>query len=149
MSDCLMYWKFFWTDYEGDPEVLNDEWYTKSEHFFKQVKPGDNLWVVVSGGTDYADEWRLLQRIHVRKLKFEGSKYERPYHASGDPTKSSKFDIDRQSDLTPLLHKLEFASGRRIKTKGRLIGRSLQAIRPLSDDDVVRLEDYAKGLKRR
>jgi len=103
----------------------------------------------VSGGTDHTDEWRLLQRIHVRKRKFEGSEYERPYHASGDPKKSLKFDIVKQPDLTPLLHKLEFVSGRRIKAKGRLIGRSLQAIRPLSDDDVVLLEDYAKGLKRR
>ena len=142
-----MYWKFFWKDYEGDPQALNDEWYDTRESFYEQLQPGDNLWVVVSGGQEYPDEWRLLQRIYVRELTVEDG-YDRPYHASGDPKKSPKFSLAKQSDFTPVLHKLEFASGKKIKATGRLIGRSLQAFRPLSDDDVTLLEEYTKGLKR-
>src|SRR5437868_3793750 len=75
MPDYLMYWKYFWQDIEGDPDSFNDRWHTRNESFFDQVRLGDSLWVVVSGGLNYPDEWRLLQRIVVQE-KFVNHNFE-------------------------------------------------------------------------
>ena len=146
MADCLLYWKFFWKDFRRNPLSLNHDWYTKSIYFFDQVSPGDSLWVVVRAGLGPPNntEWRLLQRIVIYKLTIE--QCERPYHAIGDIRRSQHFDIRTQSDLTPLLHKLEFVSGKKILGKGGKIGQSLQSIRPLSKKDSNLLEQYAKSL---
>lgn len=149
MTDCLTYWKYFWEDVERDPSVLNNEWHTKSAHFFKQVKQGDSLWIIVSGGLNEPEEWRLLQRIVVKNLIPENAKeHLRPYHVIGDTQRSEKFDINEQGDITELLHKLKFASGKPITANGRAIGLSLQAIRPLAQSDILLFEQYSKGLRR-
>jgi hypothetical protein len=118
-----------------------------NENLLRQLKRGDNLWIVVTGGKDYPDEWRLLQRINIREVREEHSEDEFPYHAIGNRKDSPKFDIAAQSNLTPLLHKLEFTSGKRIKADGRLIGCAVQTIRPLSDADIDLLQQYAKRLR--
>jgi hypothetical protein len=147
MTDYLMYWKYFWQDMQEHPDSFNDKWHTRNESFFNQVERGNSLWVVVSGGLRYPEEWRLLQRIVVAE-KFVNYDYERPYGILGDPGKGQKFDIEAQTDLTPLLHKLEFVSGRRITAKGRGIGNALQTIRPLSESDTALLKQYANTLGR-
>ena len=147
MPDYLMYWKYFWQDMEENSDSFNDRWHTRNESFFNQVEQGDSLWVVVSGGLRHPEEWRLLQRIVVDE-KFVNYDYERPYGILGDPEKGQKFDIESQSDLTDLLHKLEFMSGRRITARGRGIGNALQAIRPLSASDTALLKKYAGTLER-
>jgi hypothetical protein len=145
MTDCLVYWKEFWEDLK-DSQNLNYDWYTKSKHFFKQIELDDNLWVVISGGANEPNERRLLQEICISELKIEP--YERPFHAIGDVQNSYYFDIKTQSDFAPQLRKLEFVSGKKILARGKLIGRSLQSIRPLSHNDSNLLEQFAKGLKR-
>jgi hypothetical protein len=147
MADCLVYWKYFRDEaYEDEANAFTQHWFTRSPYFFDQIKPGNNLWVVVSGGREFPQEWRLLQRILVRALKPERT--DRPYHAIGDTKKSQIFDIRKQKDLAPFLRKLKFASGVRITAKGKLIGRSLQSIRPLAEEDVELLENYTRGLKK-
>ncbi|HEV7893109.1 MAG TPA: DUF3883 domain-containing protein [Pyrinomonadaceae bacterium] len=147
MADCLVYWKEFWKDVKENPEWGTD-YHTRSRHFFDQIAPGDSLWVVVSGGTAYPDEWRLLQRIVVKKLMFTSTDF-RPYSAVGDPRRVLDFDIDSQPDITPLLLKLEFESGRKIRAGGRAIGNALQAIRPLTESDSALLKEFASTLYER
>ena len=147
MADCLIYWKEFWRDVKENPEWGTD-YHTRSSHFFNQIAPGDSLWVVVSGGTDHPDEWRLLQRIAVKQLKFNSNVF-RPYSVVGDPGKVQSFDIDSQPDVTPLLLKLEFKSGRKLRAKGMAIGNALQAIRPLTDADSTLLREFAATLPER
>lgn len=153
MADCLMYWKTYWDDiYNEDPdEIVDIHWHTNSESFFQQVEIGDSLWVTVWAGSSRPEEWRLLEKIRIKELKEEepDDNYRGPYHAIGDQLSSLYFDIKRQSDFTPILHELEFISGRKIKANGKLIGRSLQAIRPLTDGDIELLERYSANLKRR
>jgi hypothetical protein len=149
MSDCLVYWKFLWGPFKGNLHGLNYEWFSRNENLLRQLKRGDNLWVVVTGGAKFPDEWRLLQRINVRAVRDEGCESEFPYHAIGDRKNSPVFEIEAQSDLSPRLHDLEFASGKRIQLEGRLIGRALQTIRPLSGADIDLLQQYTKGLKTR
>jgi hypothetical protein len=146
MTDCLMYWRYFWEDIAKFPNVLKSEWYTKSEHFFKQVDLGNSLWVIVSDGSQSSKEWRLLQRIVVAELTVEDE--ERPFHATGDLKQSEMYDIKAQSDFATVLHQLEFVSGKKIRLYGRMIGRTIQAIRPLSDSDIELLEKYSRSLKR-
>jgi hypothetical protein len=145
MTDYLAYWVPFWDDTEGDLSVVVHNWFTNRKYFFGQVKPGDNIWVVVTGGSRHSDEWRLLQRVYVRALEYKkGEKFS--YWAVGDDDKSELFDPDEQIDFAPMLRKLKFASGKRITGRGRKIGTLLRAIRPLSDSDVVLLQEYAHKL---
>lgn len=142
MADCLVYWKVYW-EQRKQPDAFIPDWYTRYKYFPNQVDIGDNLWVVVWGGEDHPDKWRLIQRISVKDVVFNNGEF----HAKGDVKNSQTFDVKNQSDLTPILRKLNFASGKRITARGKLIGRSIQRSRPLSDSDVILLEQYAKTLK--
>jgi hypothetical protein len=149
MSDCLVYWKEHWHDPEQD---VDDNWYTEQSSILKQVGIGDRLWVVISGGPSYPKEWRLFQKIEIRKVQDKKKLHKpgfRPYHVIGIPDMSPKYDIESQPDFARLLRKLEFLSGRRLKFKGRRIGLSLQKIRPVSARDAKLLERYSKKLKKR
>lgn len=147
MSNYLLYWKYFWGDIAENPDALNELWHTKQESFWYKVKPDDNLWVVVSGGERFPDEWRLLQRIVVQE-KFTNFTYERPYGIIGDAARSQRFEVSTQSDFTPLLQELEFVSGKKLTVSGRAIGNALQTIRPLSEADGLLLEEYVRNLER-
>ena len=54
--------------------------------------------------------------------------------------------LDAQPDFTPVLHKLEFTTGKRIILDGALIGRTLQQLRPLTSADSILLKQYARKL---
>lgn len=147
ITDYLVYWKSYWDDVD-DPNDVSHDWRMKNENFYDKVERGDNLWVVVSGGKDNPDEWRLLQRIcvHSRDPQQQKSKYG-PYHIIGDDHQSELFNLEFQPDFTPTLRKLDFLSGRRIAVRGRQIGQTLQSIRPLSDSDSDLLTEYSRTLK--
>jgi 5-methylcytosine-specific restriction endonuclease McrA len=149
MADCLLYWKYFRTDFERDPTSLNCEWNSGNRNLLTYVNKGDTLWVVVSGGTDYPGEWRLLQQIVVMDVK-DDAKAQRAgrfrYHAIGDPSRSPIYCFDLQGDLTPVLRKLQFTGGKPIQQEGALIGRALQSIRRLTPADASRLQKHAKTL---
>lgn len=147
MSNYLLYWKYFWGDIADEPTALNELWHTAQESFWDKVAQGDSLWVVVSGGERFPDEWRLLQRIVVQK-KFTNFSFDRPYGIIGDAIESQRFEVSTQSDFTPLLQRLEFVSGKNITASGRAIGNAIQKIRPLSEADGLLLEEYARNLER-
>lgn len=141
-----MYWKEYWQ--ESDPSVATEYyWHTKQKSFFDRVRPDDSLWVVVRNGQNHPDEWRLLQRIVVQD-KLINYELERLYEIIGNPASSQTFDIEAQSDLTSLLHKLEFVSGKRITVRGGAIGNTLEAIRPLTEADAALLESYSQAFDR-
>jgi hypothetical protein len=141
MSDCLVYWKTYWQPGGGVP---TPEWDTGYRYFRAQVRHGDSLWVVVWGGNAHSNEWRLIQRIYVQDVAYDENSGK--WFVTGDARRSQVFDIHNQRDLTPVLRKLQFASGRAITARGRSIGRSIQRSRPLSGSDVILLERHAKGL---
>lgn len=147
MSNYLLYWKYFWEDIADNPSAFNELWHTRQEGFWNKVKSGDSLWVVISGGSQFPDEWRLLQRIVVQE-KFTNFSFERPYGIIGNEKTGQHYDVSTQFDLTPLLHKLEFLSGKKITANGRAIGNAIQAIRPLSENDGLLLNEYAQKLNR-
>lgn len=146
MANYLLYWKYFWDDIAKNPTDFNDNWHTKQEGFWYKVNEGDNLWVVVSGGSDFPDEWRLLHKI-VAQEKFDNLTGRR-YEIKGNTVSSQRFEVSSQSDLTTLLQKLEFESGKKIQVSGRAIGNTIQANRPLTENDGLFLEEYAQNLER-
>jgi hypothetical protein len=158
MTDCLVYWQRykraingFGEDDEEYREIATAHWATSSEKFLRQVKPRDSLWVVVWAEGKHTNGWRLLQRIYLRerpKLNRLIQSDDGEYHVDGDLRKSQLFRLYGQSDFTPILRKMTFRSGKRITAKGRRIGNSIQSIRPLSDFDVVLLQNYVRKLKK-
>jgi hypothetical protein len=144
MADYLVYWKVFWDEARN----LNQEgydWHTNDADFYNQVCSGDRLWVVVSGGSKYQNEWRLIQLIVVfdrERLRTEFG----DYHIIGDEARSFFFDIYSQADFTPILKKLNFASGKKIINDGREIGFAIQRIRRMAVEDAHLLERYAQRL---
>jgi len=152
MPDFLLYRKNYWKDLEKDSNCIDEIWHTGQKPFFDKVEQGDSLWVVVTDGSHHPAEceWRLLQRMVVQEksVDYRDEYHDRPYRTDGDYEKGQRFDVEAQFDLTPLLHKLDFKSGRRITDTGKKIGNSLQKIRPLSESDSALLKEYAKDLKR-
>lgn len=147
MSNYLLYWKHFWDDIAKDSNDYNDEWHTEQEGFWYKAKKGDNLRVVVSGGLNFPDEWRLLQKIVVQE-KFFNPTDGRRYEIKGNTLLSQRFEVSAQSDLTDLLQSLEFESSKKLYVSGRAIGNALQSIRPLTEKDGLILEEYAQFLER-
>lgn len=150
MADYLVYWQQYWEDAAQDPNIEpSKSWSTDSKALYGTVERGDSLWVVVTGGSDYPNEWRLLERIRVSKPQpeLEESKWGR-YHIIGDKRKSQIFSVQSQPDFTAILLLLRFASGKRIDALGKRIGQALQThgFRKLSESDAVLLEEYAQTL---
>ena len=69
MTDCLIYWKDFWADVGAEPNVVDYHWYDSRGHLFNYLDSDSSLWIVVSGGVNYPEEWRLLERIVVQGLE--------------------------------------------------------------------------------
>ncbi len=145
MADFLVYWKYFWRETRDDPNNVGEDWSTARESVFKQIKPGDRIWVVVTGGSRRPAQWRLLQRIVARR---KGTNWDAdwPYEVLGDPQGNQRFDVLSQSDFAPLLRRLEFASGNRIRFRGTKIGKTLQSPRKLSGADGDLLLGYSRNL---
>lgn len=153
MSDYMVYWKNYWRDVEELGDAVHTlGWHTRNERLFNQLEPGSILWVIIWGGANHPEEWRLLRKIQVLKLQMDldNEKYwveeYGNYYAIGDPANSIVFDMDDQPDFTPIIKMLTFKSGRTIKSSGHLIGRSFQSARPLSKSDSKILERYSDKL---
>jgi len=149
MADYLVYWQGFWDDTNGDVDGIDEGWYTKNKSLHKNARPGDVLWVVVSGGPQSPDEWRLLQRVTVLRPDpvRSTSKYG-PYHIIPDNDRSAIYEPKRQTDLAPILRKLVFATRKSIDAEGALIGRTIQVARRLAPVDHSVLDQYSAGLRR-
>jgi len=146
MADYLLYWKTFW-DKVINLEDVSHDWHTKNVRFYRQVQKGDNFWVVISGGRDYYNEWRLLSRSCVarpnpRRVNTQHGQY----HIISDEQRSELFDPYIQDDFAPILKQLDFASGKKIKKSGREIGQTLEVARRLTDTDVEILKRSAQKL---
>jgi hypothetical protein len=148
MTHFLGYMQHFWKvdSHHGHPQTVNHAWGTLSDYFHKLVHEGDTLWIVVTGGLRYPDEWRLLQVVAIDE-KYYDPQNPTPYCAQGNVEKSKVFYPDSQADLTPLLRELEFASGKQIEEQGRQIGLKLQSLRRLTDSDGKLLQEYANRLQ--
>jgi hypothetical protein len=143
MANYLLYWKDYWRDVKNHPTDINFNWYTARKAFFNRVRANDNLWLVSSIRKPQPAKWTLVARVLVhRKQEIPG--LHRPFRIIGNPGKSQRLDYRSQCDLTPTLRKLEFASGKMIKGRGRAIGKALQSIRRLTDRDVVLLTEHAQ-----
>ncbi len=146
MANYLVYWRGYWGDVAH--QGIDFRWNTRNDAFFRRVRLEDHIWVVVSGGSDKPDEWRLLQRIVVadKGQNLPGHQYGHN-RIEGDETGSQVYDLTSQPDLTPVLHEMEFDSGRRITSDGAKIGQSLQSIRTLTPEDARRLAEHAATLR--
>ena len=149
MSQYLVYWQSYWEDTkEGYKPNSNHTSDSKKMH--NTVRRGDWLWVVISGGINSPEEWRLIERIYVQVVDPKPSPMKwGKWHFKGNKSRSQIFAITSQPDLTAILWLLTFATGKRIKFKGKKIGQALQAngFRPLSEHDSILLEEYARTLK--
>jgi hypothetical protein len=146
MTDYLAYWQKYWDDHPN-LRPLDFDWYTDDERFHRQVRPGDTIWVVVTGGPTHPREWRLLQRVVV--LKPDPHEVQSPYrrlHVFADVPRSEAYDLATQQDLTTVLKRLEFRTRKPIRVDAGKIGQTLQRPRALSSDDSGVLRSYAEGL---
>ncbi len=153
MADYLVYWKTHWQEAAEQGKSARhttDTWSTKSKGLYDTVKRRDRLWVVISGGEQSPEEWRLAQVFYVAGPDPEQypSRWGR-YHIRADRQRTRAFNITIQPDLTGILWMLDFCGGKRIKALGKKIGRSLQShgYRRLSARDALLLESYADVLK--
>jgi uncharacterized protein DUF3883 len=143
VANYLLYWKDYWKDVKNHPTDINFNWYTARKAFFNRVRANDNLWLVSSVRKPQPAKWALVARVLVQR-KREIPSLERPFRIIGNPSTSQRFDYRVQSDLTSTLRNLDFASGIRIKARGRAIGKALQSIRRLTDRDVVLLSEHTQ-----
>lgn len=152
MADYLLYWRGYWDDMGNvQPATIVEighGWFTKNESLYRKVKSGDNLWVVVSGGPQHPDEWRLLQciRVDIANPKPQQSQYG-SFHIVGDKRVSRLYLLKGQPDFSDTLRKFQFVTAKPIKAEGKLIGQSIQSPRELTQEDVVLMEIYCKQLK--
>jgi hypothetical protein len=145
MADCLAYWKTYW-EYgpsNAKEHSLTTGWGSMQMAFLDRISEGDTLWVV--GRSQDDTDWRLLQRLHVARTYTNGEGSQR---VVADPSRSAFFVPEIEVGFEERLRQLRFASNRPITGSGKLIGRNIQTIRPLSKADVALLEDYAKHLNR-
>jgi hypothetical protein len=148
MADYLAYWQTYWDDY---PKLrpLDFDWYTNDARFHAAVQPGDTIWVVVSAGPDLPSEWRLLQRVEVlRPDPAEVVSRYGKFHVYADTSRSEAFDLRGQQDLTPLLKRLEFKSGKSIAYDGNKIGQAIQRPRGLASADRELLQSYTAKIRK-
>jgi len=149
MADCLIYWKDCSAERDqfdsDEPGPWNFHYHTRQKSFFDQIKKGENIWVVVFDVQPPPGDWLLIERISVKE-KRHIPEFGRSYQVIGDPENSVFFDIRKQSDLAPLLHKLSFVTGKKILASGAKIAQSLQSIRPLTSGDSTLLQSYAQRL---
>ena len=149
MADCLTYWKDCSAELNeftsDNPGPWNSHYHSKSRHLFDQIERGENLWIVVFDVDPPPGDWLLIGRISVMEKKHK-PEFPRPYQIIGDPEKSLFFDIRTQSDLTPVLHELNFGTGKKILASGVKIAQSLQPIRPLTSADSALLQRYSEDL---
>jgi hypothetical protein len=147
MSHFLAYLQHYWEDLKHPAKVIPG-WGTKSDYVHRMVKPGDVIWVVTRGGPGHEDEWRLLQKVVVARNWYDTERKDNfRYRVAEDEAFSAVYDPTDQGDLTPLLHKLDFASGKRIMASGGKIGQSLQTVRPVTSHSGTLLEAYAAKLR--
>ena len=112
MPDCLAYWKSYWNrlkeedclpDTREADRIASPVWQTHGKDIMGQVRPGENLWVVVSGdGLGKPEEWRLLQRIYVA---------ERP-EVRGEPQRRCLWPVFGEGQPRKERHIPDFATAR-------------------------------------
>jgi|SRR5262245_6384428 len=143
MAAHLAYWKTFWEygpsaarNHVADPGYGSDQ-----EDILDRLSPGDRVWIVGRSRDD--QEWRLLQRLSLTRIATDAEGKQRMV---ANPTTSVFFEPDSQDNFEPQLKQLQFNPRNPITVVGKLIGRSLQGIRHLSDVDVDTLETYAGRL---
>ena len=151
MADCLVYWKDCSAELKhfasDTPGPWNFHYHSKNPRLFDRIERGDNLWIVVFDTEPQPGEWLLIERLCVAEKRYK-SELKRPYQIVGDPGQSTSFDIRKQEDLTPVLHNLNFVTGKKILVSGIKIALVLQNIRQLTEGDSASLEQYSQGLPR-
>jgi len=149
MADCLIYWKACSAELNeftsDNPGPWNFHYHSNSRHLFDQIERGENLWIVVFDTLPPPGDWLLIEKISVMEKKHT-PELPRSYQIVGDPKQSLSFDIRKQSDLTPVLRKLNFVTGKTILASGAKIAHTLQCIRPLTSEDSALLQHYSKDL---
>jgi hypothetical protein len=126
----------FWAD-ASDFNSVGHDWHTDNRNFYGNVEAEDIFWVVTSGGPESPSEWRLIERIVVANKNPGLVKTKHGhFHIIGDNERSVFFDLTWQNDFAPILRQLNFVSGKRIRSSGKLIGRTLQVARRLTKEDV-------------
>ncbi len=148
MADWLVYWKTYWKEI-ADPKDVGAHWHSSYEPLYQEARPGDVIWVVVSGGVGNETQWRLLERFTLLTQKTidetaEGFRYA----FAGNKDTHEVFDPKAPNDLTLILKSLDFASGSPIRFSGRKIGQALQAPRKLAPHDARTLSICAMVLPR-
>jgi hypothetical protein len=145
----LIYWKDCSAERDqfdsDEPGPWNFHYHTRQRRLFNEIKKGENIWVVVFDTKPPPGDWLLIEKLSVKE-KRHIPEFARSYQVIGDPKNSVFFDIRKQSDLTPLLHKLSFVTGKKIVASGAKIAQSLQSIRSLTSEDSALLQSYAQRL---
>jgi len=147
--DYLLYWKTFWSE-NGGRKASGRGWDTDQRWLWERVERGDRLWIVVAAPKEAAGEWRLRGLLEVAKADPRIRRSGRKYRIAGSREGSRTFDVAaKQRDVGPVLRRLAFSSGRRLKLQGSAIGQAIRNARRLTAEDGARLEDFSSGLERR
>ena len=67
MTHYLAYMQHYWETRKTPPHVVHGRG-TKGNYLPEMIEQGDTLWIIVTGGPEYPEEWRLLQRIEVTQF---------------------------------------------------------------------------------
>src|SRR4030095_9978606 len=89
-------------------------------------------------------QWRLLERLEVAKPDSIVRRSGRKYRIAGGRKRSRVFDFaEGQSDVAPVLRRLDFSTGRRLTLAGSAIGRSIRKPGRLPTQDARAPERFA------
>jgi hypothetical protein len=129
---------------------VTDRWHTNDLSFFEKLSPQDNIWIIIRASEDDPNEWRLLERLKVAQMLPNHDEKYGEYCALGDILNSEFYSIDRQHNFEPIIHRLEFESGKEIPAhvSANKIGIYIQGVRWLSDLDTLTMQKYARSLNR-
>ena len=137
----LYYWRG--DNYRRDLDYGAGYHLNQASHLLHKIELGDSLWAFTRRKDGaYALAAELV--VHAKTLNPPGYRYGR-YRVWGDLSRSRYFQVNTQSDLTPLIRSLSVRSGKGI------LGRAFQglaAVRELDSVDHSVLLAYARGLEK-
>lgn len=145
-NSWLLYWRdFFFDRAQYGLKIYAIIYHTRNQWFYESANVGDDVWLVVRREDGRPKSWQLAMRLSVWQKRTDHRNY-RPYRLVPEPEGSQVFSLNDHPDLEPLLCRLRFASGKKLRVSGGKIGRALQSPRLLTELDALLMEKWALKL---
>jgi len=143
MSSIICLWKYnnYLKDVAGGVLDETPAFNSHQSRLHDATEIGDTAYVL----TYINGHCYLVGRIKITEKYFNPPNYEYgQFGIRGDPEESQYYECG-SIDVTEVLRRLEFKTGKRIADSPRPLSQHLQTIRELTEDDVALLESCIPG----